>query len=414
METSQGTKGVADLLKQLMPETTLVYSKAGNVSDFRNKFKLYKSRLINDFHHANDAYLNIVVGNVYFVKFTKNPLNFIRNEYKKDKDKYEYHLTNMFNKNVERKGEVAWVADPGKYKDEEHETGTIVTVRKVMAKHTPLLTRLSFEGHGGIANETLYSKRDVKAEGYIPLKVTDEKLSDITKYGGFSSISTAYFFLVEHEEKGKRIRTLETVPVYLKEKFKDNVEALTSYCEDNLHLVNPIIKYPKIKLQSCVKINGFYMHISGKTNKQIYVRNAIGLCLNQKWNNYIHKLEKIEDKGWTEDIFTVEKNVALYDELFFKHCNGIYAKKTNSIGKVIRDGRERFQALTLTEQCKCLLQIINLSIIGLTSADLKVIGGAGKCGVMLISKNISSTIEFKLIHQSVTGIFEKEVDLLTL
>ena len=31
-----------------------------------------KAMEINDLHHAKDAYLNIVVGNVYHVKFTKN------------------------------------------------------------------------------------------------------------------------------------------------------------------------------------------------------------------------------------------------------------------------------------------------------------------------------------------------------
>ena len=65
VETSQATKGVADLLKQLLPQkdTTIVYAKASNVSDFRHDFGFLKSRKLNDFHHAQDAYLNIVVGN---------------------------------------------------------------------------------------------------------------------------------------------------------------------------------------------------------------------------------------------------------------------------------------------------------------------------------------------------------------
>lgn len=33
---------------------------------------------MNDLHHAKDAYLNIVVGNSYYVKFTKSVANFIR------------------------------------------------------------------------------------------------------------------------------------------------------------------------------------------------------------------------------------------------------------------------------------------------------------------------------------------------
>lgn len=35
-------------------------------------------RDVNDFHHAKDAYVNIVVGNVYHTKFTTDPAHFLR------------------------------------------------------------------------------------------------------------------------------------------------------------------------------------------------------------------------------------------------------------------------------------------------------------------------------------------------
>ena len=34
------------------------------------KYDLVKVRSVNNYHHAHDAYLNVVVGNAYFVKFT--------------------------------------------------------------------------------------------------------------------------------------------------------------------------------------------------------------------------------------------------------------------------------------------------------------------------------------------------------
>ena len=93
---TKGTKGVADLLKQLLPDTTIVYSKGRNVSDFRNQYKLLKSRIVNDFHHAQDAYLNIVVGNVYYVKFTQDPLNYMR-KLEKEKKAFSYICTRLVN-----------------------------------------------------------------------------------------------------------------------------------------------------------------------------------------------------------------------------------------------------------------------------------------------------------------------------
>ena len=40
-----------------------------NISDFRNEYDMLKSRTANNFHHAHDAYLNVVVGraiNTYY------------------------------------------------------------------------------------------------------------------------------------------------------------------------------------------------------------------------------------------------------------------------------------------------------------------------------------------------------------
>ncbi|MBQ2880888.1 MAG: type II CRISPR RNA-guided endonuclease Cas9, partial [Clostridia bacterium] len=71
VETTQSTKVVATLLKEIYPATEVVYVKAGTVSEFRQKFDLLKSRAVNDLHHAKDAYLNIVVGNVWYHKFNK-------------------------------------------------------------------------------------------------------------------------------------------------------------------------------------------------------------------------------------------------------------------------------------------------------------------------------------------------------
>ena len=172
-----------------------------------------KCRSVNEFHHAHDAYLNIVVGNVYYVKFTQNPLHFIKKEYGKDANKHSYHLGRMFDWDVIRGEEVAWIGPV-----ENGHPGTIVTVKEMLDKNTPLMTRRSFEQHGAIANETLYSARKAKAspENYISLKSCDERLADVKKYGGFTSISGAYFFLVEHEVKEKKVRQLYEFVFYEK------------------------------------------------------------------------------------------------------------------------------------------------------------------------------------------------------
>ena len=381
-----------------MPEeTTIVYAKARNVSDFRHDYNLLKSRIVNDFHHAQDAYLNIVVGNVYYVKFTQNPMNFIR-------ENKSYNLGKMFAWDVKRGNETAWIAKP-----ENGSAATIATVRKVMAKNTPLLTRLSFEGSGRIAKQTLYSAKKANADSYIPLKSSDPKMQDIKKYGGYTSVTTAYFILVEHGTEKKRIRTIESVTLIWKDRIEKNPDELQVYCEEVLGLINPDIRVRKILIQSLIKREGYYMHISGKTENQIQLRNAVSLCLTSEWINYIKKLEKEE----LIDNITREKNMELYEVLMHKHKETIYAKRPNPVGDKLTSGEEKFEKLELETQIKILLEILKLTQIGLPEADLREIGGAKSTGTIKVGKKISGLHELKLIHQSVTGIYEQQVDLLT-
>lgn len=411
VETSQGTKGVAEILKQILPDTKIVYSKASNVSEFRNQYHIYKCRSINEFHHAHDAYLNIVVGNVYYTKFTQNPLHFIQKEYGKDTEKYHYNLSRMFDWNVIRGEQVAWISQK-----KDGTAGTIAIVKKMLEKNTPLMTRLNYEGHGGIANETLYSAKAAAAspKNYIPFKVSDEKMQDVTKYGGFTSVSTSYFFLVEHEIKGKRVRTLETVPIYMKQKIEEEPEELLSYCTDVLKLVQPDIRMRKIKIQSLIKKDGYFLYISGKTGNRITLRNAVNLCLHQNWILYIKKLDKYAEFAQLDEELSKEKNQELYQLLLEKHKGSIYAKRPNPVGDKLFKAEERFCSLELSEQCDVLIQILKLSSIGAAAyADLRMLGETAKCGVMLMPKKISDAKELILINQSVTGLYENCIDLLT-
>ena len=174
VETRQGTKMITELFENSFPDADVIYSKAGVVSDFRHKFNLLKCREINNFHHANDAYLNIVVGNTYNVKFTKHPANFIK-DYQRDPEHFKYHMDKLFDYPVSRGSEVAWKTKGGE---------SIKTVRKVMSRYTPLVTRMNYEEHGQLWDQTIYSADDAakaKGVGYVPVNTDDPKMRDVTK-----------------------------------------------------------------------------------------------------------------------------------------------------------------------------------------------------------------------------------------
>ncbi len=408
VETGQAARYITGLLDRLLPETKIIFVKAGNVSAFRHQTELFKSRVVNDFHHAADAYLNIVVGNVYDTKFTQNPIHFIK-AYRRDQKSNAYHMDKLFWYDVVRNGEVAWKAG---------QTGTIRTVRAMMARNTPLLSKRVYEAHGGIAKQTIYSKKEAKERVYIPVKSSDKRLQDVTKYGGFRSVSGAYYFLVEHEKKGKRVRTLEQMPVYLKARLETDEKAWENYCMETLGLVRPEIRWKKIRMRSLVKRNGYLMNLAGRTENQIYVENAVSLCLSRRWINYIRGLENFKELGKEEDRrenrekrITKEKNELLYQELIVKHRDTIYQKKPNPMCKKLIEKQEAFAGLLLREQVRVLLELLKVTQCQNLNMDAKEIGV--KASPDKIGNEVTAQEEFLLIEQSVTGIYSCSIDLKT-
>ena len=58
-------------------------------------------------------------------------------------------------------------------------------------------------------------------------------------------------------------------------------------------------------------------------------------------------------------------------------------------------------------------EILKLTAIGSNAADLRLIKEAGKAGVALIPKKLDNAKEMLLINQSITGVYENSIDLLT-
>lgn len=411
VETRQGTKVIANLFEQTFENSEVIYVKAGNVSAFRQKFDFVKCRNVNDFHHAQDAYLNIVVGNTYDVKFTKNPIKFIK-EYNKDSTKNPYHMYKIFDYTVSRNGKVAWSV-----KDNE----SIRIVKNMMMRNTPLVTKMNYEEHGGIADQTIYSAKEAakaKGIGYIPTKASDLIISDVCKYGGYKKYTGAYFFLVEYTLKGKRVRSLEAMPLYLKEQC-DTEEKMKQYCKVNLGYEEPEIKMKKIKMYSLIKVDGFYLYLTGRSGVKLLVSNAVQLCLERDDMDYVKKISNAFEKKLSEEQLEKDadinksNNIKLYDVLKEKHMMSIYSKRPNPVGDKLSEWQDKFEGLSMSRQIYVLLQILQLSQLTNSGADLCDIGGVKKTGVATLNKKISDKFEFRLINQSVTGLYENEIDLLT-
>ena len=298
VETRQSSKATAQLLAQLHPDSEIVYSKAKNVSDFRTENGFVKSRSVNDYHHAKDAYLNIVVGNVYHLKFTKSPALFIKNG-------ETYSLNRVFDYPVQRGGETAWLPDGS----------SLATVRNPMAKRNIRFTRYATELIGAVVG------------------------------------------------------------------------------------VRP------------------------GTGSRLVFKNANQLVLSEQQYAYFHRIDKwIEQNKKYKSVqpisylrnLTKEDNIKIYDTLYHKLHDTLYHKRLSAQVAAFEKGREKFIALSLEEQCIFLSNALHLFQCNAALADLTLCGGVGHAGVLVLNNDITKLTDIKLIFQSVTGLFENELDLASL
>ena len=404
VETRQSTKLVAEILKEALPDTEIVYVKAGTVSRFRQTYDFMKVREMNDLHHAKDAYLNIVVGNTYFVKFTKNAAWFIR-----ENPGRTYNLEKMFERDTIRDGETAWKAG---------NQGSIVWVRKMMDKNNILVTRRSYEVKGGLFDQMIMKK----GKGQIPIKGSDDRLQDISKYGGYNKAAGAYFMLVESQgKKGELQRTIEYVPIYLKTVIEASEESALEYLQKDRGLVCPRILLKKIKTDTLFKVDGFYMWLSGRTGKQLIFKGANQLLLTKddqamlkKVLKYVQRLKENKNLKITDKDEIVEQDlIKLYDTFIDKLENSVYARRLKLQGDTLIKKRDSFIALTMENKSIALSEILHLFQCQSTAANLKLIGGPASAGILVLNTNISNCKSVSIIHQSITGIYEQKIDLLT-
>ena len=401
VETRQSSKAVAELLNRLYEHSEIVYVKAGLVSDFRHDNKMLKSRRINDYHHAKDAFLNIVVGNVYNAKFTSNPRKWI-----KENRGTNYSIRRVFDYNVKRGNTVVWqgVEDGGH---------SIDAIRKTMARNDILYTEYTYCDKGELFNATLVKKGNDKA---INLK----KALDSVKYGGYNSPKTSAFAFIEFDGKKKeRKNHIVEIPVYIVNIAKRQPDTIKEYLEQKKGYKNVIVKKYPIKKNALIKIDGYLARLRGANETDILLKNAVQLILNDKYYEIIRRVEKYleynvryEAESMFEGFDHADLN-SLYDELTSKLGTSIYKKRPANQLNALEKGKEKFKNIqTLREKAQIIKEmLIMYRCDAATVANLKAIGGSANAGSMKIKKNTLTSRSLVLVNQSITGLFETEEEL---
>lgn len=404
VETRQSTKAIAQLLNKRY-SSKVVYVKAGLVSDFRKPehYDFVKCRDINDLHHAKDAYLNIVVGNVYNTRFTQN-------FFVSDLCDGKVSLNKMFDYDTKN----AWTASG--------ENKSIDIVRKTMAKNNIRFTRYAYKQtsgqNGGLFDQNILKK----GKGQVPIKA-NSPLSNIEKYGGYNRATSTCFSLISYlNDKGETVKQFVPIDLYEEKAYTENPKAFI----DKKLSVDSTVIIPCVKYNALVSVDGFRMHISSKSSggAGIVYKPAMQLVLDSDCERYVKKISnyfkkcaelKIEKEITEFDGITFEENMSLYSALTDKLNNTVLNVKFGNTANILRNKADRFKELSLKEQCEVLMQVLSILHADVRSGDLSLLDEPKKSGIIKTSSRIApskSIKSFKIIHQSVTGLFEQEIELL--
>ena len=194
------------------------------------------------------------------------------------------------------------------------------------------------------------------------------------------------------------------------------------YCTEVLGLVEPVIVYPRILKDSLLELDGRKMYITGRSVDMLLGKHPYQLSVSYEFEQSIKRISKyiercVAAKSELEitnyDGITTDNNIKLYDLLINKLHTPVYGGYYSAICQTCENGRDMFISLSLYQQCVQLLELLKLFKCDRTTANLTLIGGAKTSGVICPMKTVSNCNNAYLINQSVTGLFETRVDLLS-
>lgn len=410
VSTNQAVKETAEALKLLFGENTrIVYSKAGNMSEFRHSYSLVKCREVSNLHHAHDAYLNIVVGNVW--DYTLSDKYF----WKQTGKNLDNGLDKLFKFDIEGIWKTDYINKIKGYLGFDN--------NKKYLNRFPV-TKCPYEKKGAFYDQTIHPKGKAQFELHEGF--------DTNKYGGYITGFNAYNCVIAHtDKKGKKVIGIFSVPVRYVGRYTGE-DLLNKLAEDN-NLKNPILVMPRILMDSILEIDGVrYKMRTGVYNGNVQYSVVTEWYPDKEIIQIVHDIVKylklVEDKQLTPDTTSMkdiifasrernkaqkenkgiyrEKNEEVYDAIMRQLTKPFYT----NIVKVEKFDRDSFVALETYKQAKIIIKLLKYVSCGeITIGDLECIGGtATENAKWVCSSNITDR-DVSLITQSVTGLFEKKV-----
>lgn len=403
VETRQTTKEVINLLQTIYPGSYIYGIRAGLVSEFRSSYGFFKSRLLNDYHHAHDAYLNAVVGcfiksiftewgsdykiNSYYLKNASIEYFRAQKNRVEQRDKFTYLAGKLGSTIIDDIGEIIW------------DESIIENIRRnINNPFCYVSKKLDIDANTDFYDQTLYQKDSNKK--LIPRKSYNGVELPTDKYGGYTSTKPAYICAISYLKGKKEKQELINIPVKITYEQKTNPSALQDYLVSEYGQSIIILK-DRIKKHQLVKYRGQLLHLSSASEAY----NGVQLVVSPRFMEFLEALDK-------NNLFleTNEKDFTKISEEFFDHflekLEKLYPLYSNELIKLttFRDSGD-FKQLEYKDKCRFLRSVLLITKASPQNAMLNSFSIKGTLGR---KTNFPIDLsEASFVSRSITGLHEK-------
>lgn len=295
VETRQITKHVANLINGWLGNDVVFTIKAKFITDFRNKYEIYKIRELNNLHHAQDAYLCSCIGNYILKRYNNFKNEFIFSKYLKYNSSwsnrgYGFIINNMDNDYVKEDDKIQINAEDW-----------IQRIIKISSYQDMIVTKKVEKMSGEFYNQNALPK----GKNLIPLK----KNLDPIKYGGYSGKNESYYILIKYYKGKKEVKKMIGIPIVIDQLSKKEPNRVLEYIKNVEGITNFEIVRNNICKNQMIEYNGQNCFIASSRE----LCNAVELKLNRKVIKYLYILTNKYLSEEEINIFKANENEVIYE-----------------------------------------------------------------------------------------------------
>ena len=417
VETRQITKHIARMLDERwnqnvdesgkkIYEVKIVTLKSSLVSNFRKMFDIPKIRELNRYHHAHDAYLNTVVGNLLIKKYPRLAPEFIYGQH--------LHLSRKSNEEEKATKKVILYSNVLNFLNDEEEQrdfeGNVIWNKN---QHIGMIKKVIFNNQVTVVKKTeiqsgSFTKETVKKKGTSDKLIPRKNGWEIKKYGGFQGENDAYCILFKGEDSKKKKgvkNNLLGISIMNQKRFEDNPNVfLEELGYTNIQKDSIIIlpKYTLFELEDG-KRRRLASHQELQKANELTLSDTFTLLL----YHALHRDDE-ENKEHREYLDQHRSNfIDLFDVIIKKSEQWIVKPKVVERLKKVMENK--FDNASIDEISASFLSLLTFMRAG-ASSGFKFFEEQITMD-SLRYQSVTECLTSSIIYQSVTGFYETRIDL---